>query len=137
MVQWCRENAERSGLKDAPIRYLVDDCMKFLEREKRRGNRYDAIIMDPPSFGRGKLGEVWKLEEGLFGLVAAASGLLSDEPLFVLVNAYTTGLSPTVLANILGQNTPPRGNLTCGEVGLPVKKGGIVLPCGTFARWEA
>lgn len=137
MVQWCRENAALSGLKDAPIRYIVDDCLKFVEREKRRGNRYDAIIMDPPSFGRGKLGEVWKLEEGLFGLVDGVRELLSDEPLFVLVNAYTTGLSPTVLANILAQSIPARGTLTCGEVGLPVKKGGVVLPCGTFARWEA
>lgn len=137
MVQWCRDNADRSGLKDAPIRYLVDDCLKFVEREKRRGNRYDALIMDPPSFGRGKLGEVWKLEEGLFGLVCSACALLSDNPLFVLINAYTTGLSPTVLANILGRNAPAGGSLTCGEVGLPVTTGGLILPCGTFARWEA
>lgn len=137
MVQWCQENAALSGLGDAPIRYLVDDCQKFLQREHRRGNTYDAIVMDPPSFGRGKAGEIWKLERGLFPLVQAASALLSEQPLFVLVNAYTTGLSPTVLANIVRQHVPSTGALSCGEIGLPVEQGGMVLPCGTFARWEA
>jgi len=137
MVQWCRENAALSGLGEAPVRYLVDDCLKFVEREQRRGNRYEAIIMDPPSFGRGKNGEVWKLEDGLFRLVATAAALLSDLPLFVLLNAYTTGLSPTVLANILGHHVPSGGTLSCGEVGLPVTHGGVTLPCGTFARWES
>lgn len=137
MVQWCQENAALSGLAEAPIRYLVDDCQKFLQREQRRGNVYDAIIMDPPSFGRGKAGEVWKLESGLFPLVQAACALLSEHPLFVLVNAYTTGLSPTVLANILRHHVPAAGELTCGDIGLPVEAGGVVLPCGTFARWEA
>jgi len=136
MVQWCQENAALSGLKEAPIRFLVDDCQKFLQRERRRGNVYDAIIMDPPSFGRGKAGEIWKLESGLFPLVEAACALLSEHPLFALVNAYTTGLSPTVLANILGRHVPVVGKLSCGEVGLPVEEGAVVLPCGTFARWE-
>jgi 23S rRNA (cytosine1962-C5)-methyltransferase len=135
MVQWCRENAELSGLTAAPIRYLVDDCLKFVEREQRRGNRYEAIIMDPPSYGRGKSGEVWKLEENLFALVGAACALLSEQPLFALLNAYTTGLSPSVLANILGRHAPKSGRVSCGEVGLPVAQGGV-LPCGTFARWE-
>jgi len=135
MVQWCRENAELSGLAGAPIRYLVDDCLKFVEREGRRGNRYEAIIMDPPSYGRGKSGEIWKLEENLFELVGAATALLSEQPLFVLLNAYTTGLSPTVLATLLGRRTPAGGRVSCGEVGLPIVAGGV-LPCGTFARWE-
>ncbi len=137
MVQWCRENIASSGLADAPVRTIVDDCLKFVERESRRDSRYDAIIMDPPSYGRGRNGEVWKLEEGLFGLVAAAAALLSDDPLFMLVNAYTTGLSPTVLANILAQHVPAGGALSCGEVGLPVSHGRVTLPCGTFARWES
>lgn len=137
MVQWCRENAALSGLSEAPVRYLVDDCMKFLERETRRESRYEAIIMDPPSFGRGRGGELWKLEDGLFPLVRLATSLLSDTPLFVLINAYTTGLSPTVLANILGQHVPADGRVSCGEVGLPVSRGGVTLPCGTFARWES
>ena len=137
MVQWCRDNAAHSGLADAPIRYIVDDCMKFVEREQRRGSRYDAIIMDPPSYGRGKSGEIWKLEDGLFGLVGAACAVLSVQPLFVLINAYTTGLSPSVLANILGCHAPASGRITCGEVALPVTQGGITLPCGTFARWES
>ena len=136
MVQWCRDNAGLSGLRDAPIRYIVDDCMKFVERERRRGQRYDAIIMDPPSYGRGKSGEIWKLEDGLFDLVGAAAALLSEQPLFVLLNAYTTGLSPTVLATMLRHHVPSSGRLTCGELGLPVKLEGNVLPCGTFARWE-
>ncbi len=136
MVQWCRDNAALSGLAEAPIRYLVDDCGKFVEREARRGARYDAIVMDPPSYGRGRGGEVWKLEDDLFGLVGAATALLSDTPLFVLLNAYTTGLSPSVLATILARRTPP-GRVGCGEIGLPVARGGGVLPCGTFARWEA
>ncbi|MGH8017833.1 MAG: class I SAM-dependent methyltransferase [Opitutaceae bacterium] len=137
MVQWCRENIAASGLADAPVRTIVDDCLKFVEREFRRGNSYDAVIMDPPSFGRGKNGGVWKLEEGLFSLVAAAASLLSDHPLFMLVNAYTTGLSPIVLANILAQHAPAGGAVTCGEVGLPVSQGRVTLPCGTFARWES
>jgi len=137
MVQWCQENAVLSGFGEAPIRYLVDDCQKFLQREQRRGNVYAAIVMDPPSFGRGKAGEIWKLESGLFPLVQAAAAVLSEQPLFVLLNAYTTGLSPTVLANILGRHVSADGTLSCGEIGLPVQEGGVVLPCGTFARWES
>jgi 23S rRNA (cytosine1962-C5)-methyltransferase len=137
MVQWCRDNAALSGLADAPVRYIVDDCLKFVEREQRRGNRYEAIVMDPPSYGRGSGGEVWKLEDGLFGLVQAATRLLSDAPLFVLLNAYTTGLSPTVLGTILAHHVAGGGTITCGEVGLPVTHGTSTLPCGTFARWEA
>jgi len=136
MVQWCRDNAALSGLADAPIRYIVDDCLKFLEREKRRGRRYQGIIMDPPSYGRGKSGEVWKLEEGLFRLVGAARDVLADDALFLLVNAYTTGLSPTVLGNIVNRHLHGRGRITLGEIGLPVTAGGV-LPCGTFCRWEA
>ena len=137
MVQWCRDNAALSGLADAPIRYIVDDCMKFVERERRRENRYEAIIMDPPSYGRGKSGEIWKLEDDLFGLVGAACALLSAQPLFVLINAYTTGLSPTVLANILRRHAPSGGQISCGEVALTVTHGASILPCGTFARWES
>lgn len=136
MVQWCRDNAALSGLEEAPIRYIVDDCMKFLEREKRRGSFYDGIIMDPPSYGRGKSGEVWKLEDGLFSLVGAARAVLTDNPLFMLVNAYTTGLSPTVLSNIVGRHLTGRGKTVSGEVGMPVTAGGV-LPCGTFCRWQA
>lgn len=136
MVQWCRDNVALSGLAAAPVRYLVDDCVKFVAREHRRGSRYDAIVMDPPSYGRGTSGEVWKLEDDLFGLVKAACGLLGDRPLFVLLNAYTTGLSPTVLAMLLGPSVGAPGCVSCGEIGLPVTQGGL-LPCGTFARWEA
>jgi 23S rRNA (cytosine1962-C5)-methyltransferase len=136
MVQWCRENARLSGLAEAPIRFLVDDCLKFVDRERRRDSRYEGIIMDPPSYGRGKSGEVWKLEADLFELVSAACVLLSQQPLFVLLNAYTTGLSPTVLAMILQRCAPDSGSVSCGEVALPVTQGGGVLPCGTFARWE-
>lgn len=137
MVQWCRENVALSGLAERPVRYIVDDCLKFVQREARRDSRYDAIVMDPPSFGRGKSGEVWKLEENLFALVAAACALLSDQPVLVLLNAYTTGLSPTVLANILAPHVPKSGRVSCGEIGLPVTNGASVLPCGTFGRWEA
>lgn len=137
MVQWCRDNAAASGLASAPVRYLVDDCQAFVERERRRGQRYDAIIMDPPSYGRGKSGEIWKLENDLFGLVGSACSLLGEEPLFVLLNTYTTGLSPTVMAGILTHHVPAGGHLSCGEIGLPVTHGPAVLPCGAFARWEA
>jgi len=136
MVQWCRDNAALSGLAAAPIRYIVEDCLRFVEREHRRGSRYEAIIMDPPSYGRGKSGEIWKLEDDLYNLVGAACQLLSDTPLFTLINAYTTGLSPTVIATILGSHAPRTGTLSCGEVALPVSVGGL-LPCGSFARWEA
>ncbi len=138
MVQWCRENAALNGIPDAPIRYLVDDVMKFVERELRRGNRYDAIVMDPPSFGRGKSGETWKLEKHLWPLLELCSRVLAEKPLFVLVNSYTAGLSPTVLANLVGDMVKKRpGKLDSGELGLKQSSDSKILPCGVFCRWEA
>ena len=138
MVQWGKENAEASGVRDCPIRWIVDDCGKFVERERRRGRRYDAIIMDPPSYGRGPGGEVWKLENELFGLVNECAKLLSDKPLFMLINSYTTGLQPAVLNNMLTM-TAARGRggvVTADEIVLPVTEGGV-LPCGASGRWQA
>ncbi len=134
MVQWAKENAQSSHLENNYIRYIVDDCMKFVEREIRRGKKYDAIIMDPPSYGRGPGGEVWKLEESLWGFVEKCACLLSDDPIFFLINSYTTGLQPTVMKNIL-ELALPEGTVTADEIGLPVKSG-IYLPCGATARWE-
>ena len=136
MVNWAKENVLVSKLQDKPIRYLVDDVIKFLDREIRRGNHYDAIIMDPPSYGRGTNGEVWQFEENLDGLVQKCMKVLSDNPLFVLINSYTTGISCTVLENILRINCKYKGKITSGEVGLPMKNSELVLPCGIFARWE-
>ncbi len=137
MVQWCRENAALNGLEEAPIRYLVDDVVKFLERELRRGNRYDAIVMDPPSFGRGKSGETWKLEKHLWPLLELCGRARTEKPLFVLVNSYTAGLSPTVLANLVSDMAKGRkGDIDCGELGLKQKSDGKILPCGVFCRWE-
>ena len=137
MVQWARENARASGLEEAPIRWIVDDCAKFVEREIRRGRRYDAIIMDPPSYGRGPTGEVWKLEDNLFPFVELCAGALSDEPLFLLINSYTTGLAPSVLTYILETAVSRRfgGHTVSGEIGLPVTETGLVLPCGATGRW--
>ncbi|MDR2043156.1 MAG: class I SAM-dependent methyltransferase [Clostridium sp.] len=139
MVNWAKENAAASGLKDAPIRFLVDDCLKFVEREIRRGNRYDAIIMDPPSYGRGPKGEVWKLEENLWAFLETAVRLLSDNPLFFLVNSYTTGLQPGVLKYLLELAVAGRfgGYVEAGEIGLPIAGSGLVLPCGACGRWQA
>lgn len=138
MVDWCSRNAEASGLDRNALRYIVDDCVGFVRRELRRGRRYDALILDPPSYGRGPSGEVWKLETHLFGLLEECVRLLSDEPLFLLVNAYTTGLSPTVLGNLLDGLLAERpGRITTGEVGLPIQADGRVLPCGIYGRWEA
>ncbi|MES2201969.1 MAG: class I SAM-dependent methyltransferase [candidate division FCPU426 bacterium] len=138
MVQWCRENAALNGLADAPIRYLVDDVSKFVDRELRRGNRYDAVVMDPPSYGRGKSGETWKLEKHLWPLMALCSKTLSKNPLFVLVNSYTTGLSPTVLANLVSDMVKGRvGQISSGELGLKQGSDGKMLPCGVFCRWES
>jgi 23S rRNA (cytosine1962-C5)-methyltransferase len=137
MVNWARENLGLSGLADSPVRFIVDDCKKFVEREARRGRTYDAIVMDPPSYGRGPNGELWKLEEELFGLVRACMEVLSDQPLFFLVNAYTTGFSPQVPANLLRSHFGASGCITAGEVGLPIGETDLVLPCGTFARWES
>ena len=139
MVTWARENAAASGLSDAPIRWLVDDCVKFVEREIRRGNHYDGIIMDPPSYGRGPKGEVWKIEEKIYSLVCLCEKLLSDDPLFFLINSYTTGLQPAVLSYMLGSAVAKRhgGVVEAEEIGLPVTASGLVLPCGASGRWES
>ncbi len=136
MVQWAKENAASSGLSDAPIRWLVDDCVKFVEREIRRGNRYDAVIMDPPSYGRGPKGEIWKIEDDIHPLVQLCVQLLSEEPLFFLINSYTTGLQPGVLAYLLGTQMRPYGGIIkAEEIGLPVTESGLILPCGASGRW--
>lgn len=139
MVDWCKENVKSSGLENAEIRYIVDDVVKFVQREIRRGNHYDAIIMDPPSYGRGANGEVWDIEKNLNYLVKICSEVLSDEPLFFLINSYTTGLSSMVLSNILNLNINNKftGRVSCGEVGLPIKNSELVLPCGIYGRWES
>lgn len=139
MVSWGRENAVDSGLADRPMRWLVDDCGKFVQREIRRGNTYDAILMDPPSYGRGPNGEVWKLEDQIFPLVRDCVSLLSDDPLFFYINSYTTGLSPSVMRYILHTLIPPAfgGTVDADEIGLPVTASGQVLPCGSTARWRA
>ena len=138
MVDWCKENVNDSGYQGDHVRYLVDDVVKFVKREIRRGNKYDAIIMDPPSYGRGANGEVWDIEKDLYELVALCSEILSDRPLFFLINSYTTGLSSYVLNNILEMtvNKKYSGKITCGEVGLPIKENNLVLPCGIYGRWE-
>ncbi len=137
MVRWARENAALSGLAAAPVRYLVDDCLKFVRREHKRGRRYDAVIMDPPTYGRGGGGELWKLEDHLWELLVEAKKILSDRPLFFLLNAYTARLSPTAVANLLAALLGDAGGmLTAGEVGLPVKRDGKILPCGIYGRWE-
>lgn len=139
MVTWAKENAAASGLANAPIRYLVDDCVKFVEREIRRGNHYDAIIMDPPSYGRGPKGEIWKIEEKIFPLVQLCTKVLADKPLFFLINSYTTGLHPAVLSYMLNLELKSRfgGTVEADEIGLPVRgKQGLVLPCGASGRWS-
>ncbi len=136
MVSWAKENVISSGLESKPVRYIVDDVIKFVEREIRRGNKYDAIIMDPPSYGRGANGEVWDIETDLFKLVKLCTQVLSDNPLFFLINSYTTGLSCKVLENILKICIKNKGTITSGEVGLPLKNSDIVLPCGIYGRWE-
>jgi len=137
MVAWAKENAASSGLADAPIRYLVDDCVKFVEREIRRGNKYDGIIMDPPSYGRGPKGEIWKIEESVFPFIQLTSQLLSDNPLFFLINSYTTGLQPAVLSYMLHTVLDPihKGTVEANEIGLPVKSNSLILPCGASGRW--
>ena len=139
MVGWAKENATASGLQDAPVRWLVDDCKKFVEREIRRGNHYDGIIMDPPSYGRGPKGELWKMEDNIHELVALTAQLLSDRPLFYLINSYTTGLAPAVLTYLISVEVASKyGGITDSqEVGLPVTKTGLVLPCGAAGRWCA
>ena len=138
MVAWARENAAVSGLAEAPIRWIVDDCVKFVEREIRRGNHYDAIIMDPPSYGRGPKGEIWKIEDNIFPLIELCSQLMSDSPLFFLINSYTTGLQPAVLSYMISTALKRfGGKVEASEVGLPVSSNGLVLPCGASGRWTA
>ena len=138
IVAWGKDNAVASGLTDKPIRWLVDDCAKFVAREKRRGNTYDGIIMDPPSYGRGPGGEIWKLEDGIYDLISQCEEVLSDTPLFFAVNSYTTGLSPAVMEYMLKTTLVPRfgGKTSCDEIGLPVSATGGVVPCGATAIWE-
>ena len=136
MTAWAKENVESCGLKDAPVRFIIDDVIKFVQREIRRGNKYDAIIMDPPSYGRGANGEVWNIEDSLYTLVDLCTKVLSDKPLFFLINSYTTGLSPTILSNILSLTISQKGKISCGEVGLPMTNSNLILPCGIFGRWE-
>ena len=137
MVAWAKENAAASGLKGAPIRWLVDDCVKFVEREIRRGNQYDAIIMDPPSYGRGPKGEIWKIEDSIYPFIELTTQILTDKPLFYLVNSYTTGLQPAVLTYMIQTALVPRfgGVVESSEIGLPVSSNGLVLPCGASGRW--
>lgn len=139
MVQWAKDNATLSGLESAPIRYITDDVFKFVQREQRRGRQYDAIIMDPPSYGRGPNGETWKLEENLFPFLQTCTTILSDNPLFMLINSYTTGLSPSVLHNLLHMSMKSKygGAIHCGEIGLPITRSGLNLPCGILGRWES
>lgn len=138
MVAWAKENARSSDLEEASIRWIVDDCVKFVERELRRGTTYDAIIMDPPSYGRGPKGEIWKIEDAIHPLIQLCAGLLSDNPLFFLINSYTTGLAPSVLSYMLGVEILPKhkGIIHSEEVGLPVSSNELVLPCGASGRWE-
>lgn len=138
MVGWARENAAASGLGDAPIRWLVDDCVKFVEREIRRGSRYDGIIMDPPSYGRGPKGEIWKMEENIWDFIRLTTRLLSKDALFFLINSYTTGLQPAVLSYMMHTAVvkPFGGHVAAEEIGLPVESGGLVLPCGAAGRWQ-
>lgn len=138
MVTWAKENIASSGLAEKPVRYIVDDVVKFVNREIRRKNKYDAIIMDPPSYGRGANGEVWQFENNIYDLVELCSNVLSDNPLFFLINSYTTGISSKVLENILNLtiNKKYKGKTTSGEIGLPMENSSLVLPCGIYGRWE-
>ena len=138
MVTWAKENIASSGLAERPVRYIVDDVVKFVNREIRRGNKYDAIIMDPPSYGRGANGEVWQFEDNIYDLVDLCTKVLSDKPLFFLINSYTTGISSKVLENILNLTVSKnyKGKVSSGEVGLPMENSNLVLPCGIFGRWE-
>ena len=136
MVSWAKENVASCGLANRPVRYIVDDVLKFVNREIRRNNKYDAIVMDPPSYGRGANGEVWKFEENINELVELCTKVLSDDPLFFLINSYTTGISSKVLENILNLNIKYKGKLSNGEIGLPMTNSKLVLPCGIYGRWE-
>ncbi len=136
MVSWAKENVISSKLADRKVRYIIDDVVKFVQREIRRGNKYDALIMDPPSYGRGAKGEVWQFENNIYDLVELCTQVLSDDPLFFLINSYTTGISAKVLENMLRLEIKKKGTLSSGEIGLPMKNSEIVLPCGIYARWE-
>ncbi len=138
MVQWARENAELSGVSDKPVRWLIDDCIKFVQREIRRGNKYDIIIMDPPSYGRGPGGEVWKLEDEVYNFVSLCSEIVSDDALAMFINSYTTGLAPSVMQYILGSIMVPKfgGKVSSDEIGIPVTSSKMILPCGATAIWE-
>ena len=139
MIEWAKENMKLSKLEDKFIRFINDDCLKFVEREARRGNKYDAIIMDPPSYGRGPNGETWKFEDNLYSLITACQKILSDKPLFILINSYTTGISSIVLENILKTTVNkqyPNGKIDAGEIGLPIIRDNMILPCGIYGRWE-
>lgn len=139
MIEWAKENMYLSKLENNKIRFIVDDCLKFVEREARRGNKYDVIIMDPPSYGRGPNGEVWKFEDNIYNLIISCMKILSDKPLFMLINSYTTGISSTVLENILKITVLkkfPNGKVTAGEVGLPISNNNLVLPCGIYGRFD-
>ena len=137
MVAWAKENIASSGLSDRPVRFIIDDVTKFVQREIRRGNKYDAIIMDPPSYGRGKNGEVWQFENNISDLIELCREVLSDDPLFFLINSYTTGISSKVLENMLSLKLKRKnGKLSSGEIGLPMKDSNLVLPCGIYGRWE-
>ena len=138
MTTWAKENVESSGLRDRPVRFIIDDVVKFVQREIRRGNKYDAIVMDPPSYGRGKNGEVWQFENNIADLVELCMNVLSDEPIFFLINSYTTGISSKVLADLLELNMKKnKGKITSGEIGLPMKNSKLILPCGIYGRWES
>lgn len=136
MTAWAKENVASSGLSDRPVRFIIDDVVKFVQREIRRGNKYDAIVMDPPSYGRGANGEVWNIEESLYNLVELCTQVLSDDPLFFLINSYTTGLAPTILTNVLSLTIKKKGKISSGEIGLPMKDSNLILPCGIYGRWE-
>ena len=139
IVAWAKDNAAASGVRDVPARYIVDDCLKFVKREKRRGNRYQAILMDPPSYGRGPDGEMWKIEDCLFDLVSECADILADDPLFFIINSYTTGLAASVIENVLKLTVAERfgGSIDCGEIGLRATARDITLPCGCTGRWKA
>lgn len=136
MVSWAKENVQSSGLADKKVRFIIDDVIKFVQREIRRGNKYDAIIMDPPSYGRGAKGEIWQFEENIYDLVELCTQVLSDKPLFFLINSYTTGISSKVLENILKIHIKNKGKFSSGEIGLPMSNSNLILPCGIYARWE-
>ena len=136
MVSWAKENVLSSGLADRKVRFIIDDVVKFVQREIRRGNKYDAIIMDPPSYGRGAKGEVWQFESNIYDLVELCTEVLSDDALFFLINSYTTGISSKVLENILKIHIKNKGKFSSGEIGLPMSNSNLILPCGIYARWE-